>query len=99
MASGGLSHDIGNYRAGWIDEPLDRWVLDHLARRKGRDLQGMFDLESDALRGGAAHVRMWTAVAGACESLGARAEILDYIPACMAATGLGFATWAIPGSE
>ena len=49
------------------------------------------------LRGGAAHVRMWTAVAGACESLGARAEIVDYVPAYMAATGLGFATWAIPG--
>ena len=74
-ASGGLSHDIGNYRAGWVDEPFDRWVLEHLARGKGRDLQGMFDLEPGALRGGAAHVRMWAAVAGACVSLGSDSSV------------------------
>ena len=30
MASGGLSHDPRGPRAGWIDTPLDRWVLEQL---------------------------------------------------------------------
>ena len=29
--SGGLSHDPLGPRAGWVDEPLDRWVLQQLA--------------------------------------------------------------------
>lgn len=97
LAAGGLSHDHHHDRAGYVDEPLDRWVLDQLARGRGTAVKGMFDLESDALRGGAAHVRLWTAVAGACESLGAKAEVVDYFPSYTAATGLGFVQWTIPG--
>jgi Catalytic LigB subunit of aromatic ring-opening dioxygenase len=33
--SGGLSHDPLGPRAGWVDEPLDRWVLDRIARGEG----------------------------------------------------------------
>jgi Catalytic LigB subunit of aromatic ring-opening dioxygenase len=29
-ASGGLSHYPGMYNAGWIDQPLDRWILERL---------------------------------------------------------------------
>jgi len=93
FACGGLSHDHHQERAGWIDEPFDRWVLDMLSRGKGRALEGIFDLESDALRGGAAEVRLWTVVAGACEAAGRRARVVDYIPSYHAATGLGFAFW------
>ncbi len=94
LACGGLSHDHHHERAGWIDEPFDRWLLDTFSRGKGRSLEGIFDLESDALRGGGAEARLWTIVAGACEAVGRRARIVDYIPSYHAATGLGFAIWS-----
>src|SRR4030095_7180659 len=31
-ASGGLSHYPGMYNAGWIDPPLDRWILERVGR-------------------------------------------------------------------
>ena len=34
MASGGLSHDPRGPRAGWIDAPLDHWVLETAAIRQ-----------------------------------------------------------------
>ena len=53
----------------------------------------MFDLESDALRGGSAQVRLWIIVAAAFESLGISATVFDYFPSHSAATGIGFAGW------
>jgi hypothetical protein len=97
FASGGLSHDHHGPRAGWVDQPLDEWVLDHLARGRGSALQRMFDLESDSLQGGAAEVRLWTIVAAACEARGRKAVIVDYIPSYAAAAGIGFAYW--PGDS
>lgn len=96
LASGGMSQDHFGSRAGWIDEPLDRWVLDRLARGKGADLQRMFDVESDTLRGGASRIRLWAIVAGAAEARGAHAAVIDYIPSYSAAAGIGFACWPIP---
>ena len=93
VASGGLSHDHHNSRAGWIDRPLDEWVLNKLGRSKVQDLKPMFDLESDALRGGSAQVRLWIIVAAAFESLGVAATVFDYFPSYSAATGIGFAGW------
>lgn len=94
LASGGLSHDHFGPRAGWIDPPLDQWVLDQLARARGTALERMYDLESDTLHGGAAEIRSWIIVAGACEAIRARASVVSYIPSYSAATGIGFAYWA-----
>ena len=38
--SGGLSHDPNGPRAGWIDEPFDRWVLDRIAWGNWRRVLG-----------------------------------------------------------
>jgi len=95
LASGGLSQDNHGPRAGWIDEPLDRWVLDHLSRGKATELQSMFDVDSDALRGGTAQIRLWLIVAGACEARHARAVTVDYIPAFTMAAGIAFAYWPV----
>ncbi|MPZ15566.1 MAG: hypothetical protein GEU73_14290 [Chloroflexi bacterium] len=73
FASGGLSHDHGGARSGWVDVPFDEWALDHLARGKGAALQPIFEMESDSHRGGSAELRVWTIVAGACEALGSKA--------------------------
>ena len=90
-ASGGLSHDPRGPRAGWVDEPLDRWVLDRIARGEGAQLRNLFTADSATLRGGTGEIRNWVAVAGAYD--GAKGTVVDYIPAHHAVTGLGFAYW------
>jgi hypothetical protein len=89
-ASGGLSHDPGGPRAGWIDEPLDRWILERLERGEGQQLTNLFTFDSDTMRGGTGEVRAWIAVAGA---MNRPATVVDYIKAHHAKTGLGFAYW------
>jgi Catalytic LigB subunit of aromatic ring-opening dioxygenase len=91
LASGGLSHCPMGPRAGWVDEPLDRWVLDRLADGEGARLQELFTFDSDTLRSGTGEIRSWITVAGAFD--GVRATVIDYIPARHAVTGLGFAYW------
>jgi len=93
--SGGLSHDPRGPRAGWVDEPLDRWVLERIARGEGAQLRSLFTSDSAALRGGTGEIRNWVAVAGAYD--GVKATLVDYIPSRHAVTGLGFAYWNEPG--
>lgn len=89
--SGGLSHWPRGPRAGWVDEPLDRWVLQRIESGEGAELQHLFKFDSDTLRGGTGEIRGWITAAGAYE--GTRGKIVDYIPSRMAITGLGFAYW------
>jgi protocatechuate 4,5-dioxygenase beta chain len=89
--SGGLSHDPLGPRAGWIDERLDRWVLDRLAEGRGEELTNLFTIDSDTLRGGSGEIRSWIVVAGAFAGL--PAKVIDYMPLHHAVTGLAFATW------
>ncbi len=93
--SGGLSHDPRGPRSGWIDEPLDRWVLDRIVQGRGEDLTSLFRFDSDTLRSGTGEIRSWITVAGAFE--GRPATVVDYIPARHAVTGLGFAYWPLDG--
>jgi hypothetical protein len=92
MASGGLSHDPRGPRAGWIDAPLDRWVLRRLEEGDGKALCHLFEFDSNTLRGGTGEIRSWIVVAGAFSDV--PATIVDYIPAHHAVTGLGFAYWS-----
>jgi hypothetical protein len=89
--SGGLSHCPLGPRAGWVDEPLDRWVLECIAKGEGAKLQHLFTFDSDTLRSGTGEIRSWITVAGAFD--GIPATIVDYIPVRHAVTGLGFAYW------
>ena len=91
FGSGGLSHDPRGPRAGWVDEPLDRWVLDRIMRGEGAQLRSLFTTDSATLRGGTGEIRNWIAVAGAYD--GQAGTVVDYIPARHAVTGLGFAYW------
>jgi hypothetical protein len=93
LGSGGLSHDPRGPRAGWVDEPLDRWILERIACGQGEQLQHLFTFDSDTLRGGTGEIRSWITVAGAFH--GMSATVVDYIPARHAVTGLGFAYWRI----
>jgi hypothetical protein len=89
-ASGGLSHDPGGPRAGWVDEPLDRWFLERLERNDGEALKHLFMFDSDTMRGGTGEMRAWIAVAGAMQRA---ATVVEYISAHHAKCGLGFAYW------
>ena len=89
--SGGLSHWPLGPRAGWVDEPLDRWVLNKIERGESAALKNLFTFDSDTLRGGTGEIRGWITAAGACD--GVKGTVVDYIPSRMAITGLGFAYW------
>ena len=91
IGSGGLMHYPRGMPDGWIDENLDRWVLERLARGEGEALTNLFTFDSTVLRGGTGEIRNWIVVAGAFEGLGA--SIIDYIPVKHGCTGLGFASW------
>lgn len=91
LGSGGLSHDPRGPRAGWIDEKLDRWVLDRISSGRGEELTNLFTFDSDTLRGGSGEIRSWIVVAGALPAV--PAQVVDYIPLRHGVTGLGFACW------
>jgi len=93
LGSGGLAHDPGGKRSGWLDQPLDTWFLQKLAAGEGSATDAMFAFDSDAMVGGTGEIRAWITVAGAMESMGSRAVIVDYVEAAKTATGLGFAYW------
>ena len=93
LGSGGLAHDPGGKRSGWLDPSLDRWFLDQLAQGNGRATQAMYTFASDAMAGGTGENRAWITVAGAMEEMGSRANVLDYVEAAKTVTGLGFAYW------
>lgn len=89
-ASGGLSHDPIGPRAGWIDEPMDRWILERLSAGDDEALTNLFTFDSDTLRGGSGEIRAWITVAAA---MGRPAKVIDYFPSHHAKTGLGWVYW------
>ena len=91
-ASGGLSHFPGMYNAGWIDQPLDQWILQRLERHDLEALQHLFTFDSDAMRSGTGEVRAWISAAAA---MGRPATAVDYIPAHCTQTGCGFVYWPV----
>ena len=89
-ASGGLSHYPGMYNAGWIDQPLDRWILERLERNDPAALEHLFTFDSDNLRAGTGEVRAWISVAAAMKR---PAKVVEYVPAHCTQTGCGFVYW------
>ena len=89
-ASGGLSHFPGMYNAGWIDEPLDRWILERLERNDLEALSHLFTFDSDNMRSGTGEVRAWISVAAAMKR---PAKVVEYVPAHCTQTGCGFVYW------
>lgn len=93
LGSGGLAHDPYGKRSGWLDQPMDRWFLERLAQGEGKATQALYTFNSDTMVGGTGENRAWITVAGAMETMGSRANIIDYVEAPKTATGLGFAYW------
>lgn len=93
LGLGGLSGDPGGYLAGWVDESLDQWVMSRLKRNRSEELGGIWDLDSDTVRGQTREIRNWIVTASTMETVGAEATILDYIPFHHATVGIAFALW------
>ncbi|WP_070157883.1 hypothetical protein [Sphingobium phenoxybenzoativorans] len=95
LASGGMSHDPVGPRSGWVDEPLDRWLLDILADGRIDPLGGLFSFQSASMDSGTGELRSWLVAAAAIQQQypGIKADILDYFPARKATAGCGWALW------
>jgi protocatechuate 4,5-dioxygenase beta chain len=81
------------YNAGWIDQPLDHWILERLERNDLAALEHLFTFDSDAMRSGTGEVRAWVSVAAAMKR---PAKVVDYVPAHCTQTGCGFVYWPEP---
>lgn len=93
--SGGMSHDPLGPRSGWVDEPLDRWVLEQLASGTPSRLQTLYSFQSAATISGTGEIRTWLPVAAAMNAIepGWRATIVDYFAAHKSTAGCGWAYW------
>ena len=85
VASGGLSHFF-------VDEDLDRYVLELLAKKDG---DALVALPTGKLESGNSEIRNWIAAAGALEHL--NMQLVDYVPSYRSEAGSGvgmaFAFW------
>lgn len=71
-------------------QAFDRWTIENLASGKIEEIKKLFRIDSENLRGLTGEIRSWITVAAACQRA---ANIIDYIPARQAKTGLCFAYW------
>lgn len=96
LATGGLSHSIGEPTMGDIDEPFDQACID--AFKSGQDARLIAALESGlATTGNGGHeVRNWVVAHGAAGGRGF--DLVDYLPVPEVYVGCAFAAWRIAES-
>lgn len=93
LATGGLSHSIGEPDMGRIDEAFDRECL---RRFEAGDPPGLFGFLNERLAdagNGAAEVRNWVAAHGAARGKGF--QLIQYDPIPDVYVGCGFASWKV----
>ena len=92
LASGGLSHSVGEPMMGDVDETFDREVLSLFA---GNDRDAVFAYLTDERMtragNGAAELRFWVAAHGAANGQGFSVIHYEVVPETY--TGCGFAEW------
>jgi len=93
LATGGLSHSIGEPDMGRIDEEFDRDCIRHFEHG---DAPALFDFLNERLPGagnGASEVRNWVAAHGAARGRGF--DLIRYDPIPNVYVGCGFASWKL----
>jgi aromatic ring-opening dioxygenase catalytic subunit (LigB family) len=93
LATGGLSHSIGEPTMGAIYEDFDRETL-RLFSSSERDLILYLEKNLPSHGNGSEEVRNWLVAHGAAGARGF--ELVDYLPVPKVIVGCGFASWAIP---
>ncbi|HEY7609133.1 MAG TPA: 2,3-dihydroxyphenylpropionate 1,2-dioxygenase [Alphaproteobacteria bacterium] len=91
LATGGLSHSIGEPTMGAIDEKFDERCI--AAFKDGREapLVEFLEAEMDGAGNGSHECRNWIVAHGAAGSRGF--ELVDYLPVPEVYVGCGFAAW------
>jgi aromatic ring-opening dioxygenase catalytic subunit (LigB family) len=96
LATGGLSHSIGEATMGAIDEAFDRECLQHMAAGNRDALITFLDQRLPAAGNGAAEVRNWVAAHGAASAAGARGfDLIHYSAMPEIYVGCGLASWPV----
>ena len=93
LATGGLSHSIGEPTMGAIYEDFDRETL-RLFSSGERDLVSYLEKKLPTHGNGSEEVRNWLVAHGAAGARGF--ELVDYLPVPKVIVGCGFASWTIP---
>ena len=91
VATGGMSHDPGELRHGFIDSAFDRTFLDRITAGDLEALRGYTSSEFAAAGAGAFELLAWVALAGALG--GRRGRVLAYEAVVPWATGMGIVTF------
>ena len=96
LATGGLSHSIGEKTMGAIDEKLDKECI-KLFSGKSERLLSYLEKKLPKAGNGTEEVRNWLVAHGAAGGRGF--ELVDYLPVPTVIVGCGFAAWRlIPAS-
>ena len=91
LATGGLSHSIGEPDMGRIDEAFDRDCIRRFADGNPSALLGFLDERLASAGNGASEIRNWVAAHGAARGRGF--DLIDYAPIPDVYVGCGFASW------
>lgn len=92
LASGGLSHSIGEPTMGAIDETLDRECI-RLFAAPADELLSYLEKQLPTAGNGTEEIRNWLVAHGAAGGRGF--ELIDYLPVPKVLVGCGFAAWRI----
>ncbi len=93
LATGGLSHSIGERTMGAIDEPFDHECIRRFSSSE-KDLLQFLEEKLPKAGNGTEEVRNWLVAHGAAGGRGF--ELVDYLPVPTVLVGCGFASWTIP---
>src|SRR5258708_40158726 len=92
IATGGLSHSIGEPTMGTILEDFDRETI-RLFNRPHDELVHFLEAKLPASGNGSEEVRNWLVAHGAADGDGF--ELVDYLPVPKVIVGCGFAAWRV----
>jgi aromatic ring-opening dioxygenase catalytic subunit (LigB family) len=93
LATGGLSHSIGEPTMGEIDEAFDRACIGHFESGSQHALIDFLNERLPSIGNGAAEIRNWVAAHGAAGGRGF--ELIRYDPIPDVYVGCGFASWKV----
>ena len=92
LASGGLSHSIGEATMGVIDEPFDRACIEHFNAGDDAKLLRFLEDRAPGAGNGTSELRNWICAHGAA---GGAFELIDYLPVPEVYVGCGFGWWQV----
>ena len=93
LATGGLSHSIGEPTMGAIDEAFDRRCIAAFGDGRKAPLAAFLEAEMDGAGNGSHECRNWAVAHGAAGSRGF--ALVDYVPVPEVYVGCGFAAWEL----